>query len=124
MEITNSQGIIDTFPANSEEYSYVKTENYYVNEIVEKNVISNFATSGLYGFGNVSIFQQAYLSVLQKNGFEGSEHFFSTVYKRMITNKQKVTFLHHKQLIDKNDTLVLGTPIEYQKAISKIGKNR
>ena len=120
MHNSEDEGIIDTFSANNKEYSYVKTEKLFITEIAEKEIISNFATSGLYGFANVAAFQHTYHSVLQNNLFEGSEHFFSTVYKKMITNRQRITFLHNEEGNDGHDTLVLGTPIEYQKAISKI----
>jgi dTDP-glucose pyrophosphorylase len=62
--------------------------------------ISNFATSGLYGFSN---------SKLYLNYYSG-EVYISEVYKKMINDGLRIT--SDKIHEDKN-TLVVGTPTEY-----------
>ena len=44
------QGYVDIFVANNPNYSYVKKDAEYILDIVEKDVISPFASSGLYCF--------------------------------------------------------------------------
>ena len=118
---SGAAGIIDTFYASEMQYSYVETKDLFVTKSVEKKIISNHATSGLYGFSSVSTFKEAYHSVLQNNGFRDSEHFFSPLYQNMISDNHRITFLHNENFTDGNNTRVLGTPAEYQKAISELG---
>ena len=95
-------GLIDTFESNNRNYSYVIVENEEVESIAEKVVISNQATSGFYAFRSSDIFLKFY----NKN-----ENYISFIYKRMITNKCKIST---GGLYAEKDTVVLGTPSEYQ----------
>lgn len=104
-------GAIDTFPANSDAYSYIKTtEDGVVKEIKEKSVISLMASTGLYIFKNYKIFMHSY----NKTIFLSNEKYISAIYQTMIEHELKVINLHN---ISQDDTLILGTPSEYERWI-------
>lgn len=94
-------GYIDIFESNSNELSYVFEENGNVKSIAEKIVISNNATSGLYAFKDINIFNKFY-----KNDIS----YISDIYKEMIKKKSSIVT---GRLHTSADTIVLGTPSEY-----------
>ena len=59
-QLIDNCGFVDTFYSNSENYSYVKLSEDRITEIVEKKVISQHATSGLYGFTSLGDYQNYY----------------------------------------------------------------
>lgn len=98
-------GYIDVFSASNREYSYVlvdSEETRCVTEIAEKVVVSNLATSGLYGFASVGLYRRFY------------EHtapiYISTLYKEMLLAGQKIVT---GPVYTEEETVVLGTPSEY-----------
>lgn len=100
------KGVIDVFNSNSSNFSYVKVNGDIVIEIKEKKPISNFATSGLYGFSSVHLYLQ-FFKELQIN----SEIFISDVYDKMLSKKLKITIVKNLN----SDTIILGTPLEFFK---------
>jgi hypothetical protein len=94
-------GYIDIFESNSNEYSYVLLENGNVKSIAEKIVISNNATSGMYGFKDINMFNKFYNNDMP---------YISDIYKEMITKKSSIVA---SNLHSSEDTIVLGTPSEY-----------
>lgn len=107
--LKNNSGFIDIFSANNHEYSYVLAEpNGLISEIAEKIVVSNLATSGLYGFHTIDIFKKYYMP---------EDIYISSIFKRMIDAGEKVIAGdEHRE----SDTIVLGTPYEYMNAASTI----
>lgn len=103
----NLSGTIDTFFAKDNHFSYVKVENEEVIEIQEKVVISNMATTGLYGFKSSSCYQRYYNQVRCNK----TEEYISDVYKKMLENKEKIKNYFY---IDSENTIILGTPEEYE----------
>lgn len=99
-------GYIDVFTSNNANYSYVLVDDQRrVIEIAEKIVVSDLATSGLYGFKSPAMFAEHY--------DDSTDLYISAVYKRMITKgKTVITGEKHKE----SDTIVLGTPLEYMNA--------
>jgi len=94
-------GYIDVFDSSNHAYSYVLLEDGVVKSIAEKIVISNSATSGLYGFK----------SSIEFNKFYNDDMIFiSDVYKLMIENGMKIAT---SVMNSEEDTIVLGTPSEY-----------
>lgn len=95
---------IDVFKSNNKNYSYVLTKNNsnIVSDISEKKIISNVASSGMYAFKNYSFFLDFY---------EKGDIFISDVIKKSINKKSKVIA---GELFNENNTIVLGTPTQYQ----------
>ena len=104
--LKENMGYIDIIRASHHDYSYVlANERGQVEAIVEKVVISEQATSGLYAFGDVHHFLDYYNS---------DEHYLSDVYQKMINDGQSVRV---GDLYTEKETIVLGTPLEYLSAM-------
>ncbi len=113
--LKSHDAFIDIFTANSDKYCYVRTEDNLVKEIEEKQVISPFATSGLYVFKNSKLFIDSYYQTLDETS--KTEMYVSEVFKKMINNGMKIAVneINHQQ-----DIIVLGSPEEYGVEISKL----
>lgn len=101
-----ADGYIDVFRSSNRAYSYVLIdEERRVQEIAEKIVVSELATSGLYGFRSWQTFEEFYKA--------GQDLYISSIYKRMISAGRTLLVgeVHHE-----SDTIVLGTPDEYMNA--------
>ena len=97
--LLKNEGFIDVFKSNNPTYSYVILKDKRIIEIAEKILISDIATSGMYGFSTPEIFKKYYI-----NGY------ISSTYKKMVVdNLSIVTETKHNEF----DTIVLGTPNEY-----------
>lgn len=104
-----ADGAIDTFPASSQAYSYVKIcREDTIIEIKEKQVISNMASSGLYIFQNLEVF----LTYYEKTAFLNKEKYISQIYQTMLMSQSIVLNLYNNR---KQDTVILGTPDEYER---------
>lgn len=97
--LLTNDGYIDTFISNNHEYSYVSINGSYIDDIQEKILISNTASSGLYGFSSVETFQKYY-----------ENSYISNVYKQMIAEGKKVVC---GKIYNERNTIVLGTPQDY-----------
>jgi dTDP-glucose pyrophosphorylase len=113
--LQTNDAFIDIFTANSKKYCYVRTEANIVKEIKEKEIISPYATSGLYVFKNSKFYLDSYHKTLDKN--KNTEMYVSEVFKNLIQDNKKITVnkINHQQ-----DILVLGTPEEYGLEVSKL----
>jgi dTDP-glucose pyrophosphorylase len=104
--LASADGYIDVFRSSNRNYSYVLIDaDRRVTEIAEKIVVSDLATSGLYGFASSVVFKEFYRP--------GEDLYVSAIYKRMITQGRRLLVgqVHHE-----SDTVVLGTPDEYMNA--------
>ena len=112
--LNRCDGIIDSFISRSKNFSYVKLNKYKnVTSLMEKKVVSNRASSGLYGFSSI----KKYINFYQKiDSNEKKEKYISQVINLMI--KDGLIFkdcMNNKA----ENTVVLGTPKEYEKYTSK-----
>jgi hypothetical protein len=98
--LANNEGHIDIFKSNNHEYSYVLTKGTKVEAIGEKILISDLATSGLYGFSLAETFTDNY----------AGEGYISEVYKKMLVEGSNICV---GKTHSERDTIVLGTPDEY-----------
>jgi len=107
-------GWIDTFTSDSPAFSYVAAgPDGRVSTIVEKRVISDRATSGLYAFASRAHFRR-----LAWGPWSGSgEHYISGVYQRMITQGEVIIA---GRAGPGAATLVLGTPAEYEAHLATV----
>ena len=80
-----------------------------VIDVAEKILISDMATSGMYGFKNSDTFE--------KNYIHKKDLYISSIYETMIQNGLSISVSSlHLEL----DTVVLGTPEEYLNASSTL----
>lgn len=100
-------GWIDTFPSSDPAFNYVRNDDFgLVQEIAEKRVISNSATSGLCAFAD----SNAYRRLVQSSDAAGDELHISDVYRRMIDRGGHIAIGQSAV----GDTLVMGTPRQYE----------
>ena len=104
--LKKTDGLIDTFSNTNANYSYIKYSDDTVTAIEEKLVISDHATTGLYGFKNPVYYLENYLST----NFKG-EHYISYVYDTLLSHNARIKDRHVKNV---KDTIIVGTPEEYQ----------
>jgi len=101
------KNLILTFKANSTNYSYIDTDFWgNVNRTVEKQVISDEASVGIYTFESGNVFCNAYQEY--QLATEGQEQYICPLYNILIANNKNV----HTRLIDK--IYIMGTPEEYK----------
>lgn len=104
--LQNYSGAIDVFLEDRNHFSFVKlSEDLLVEKIAEKEVISRYATTGLYGFSNKELYINYFNRIDSR-----TELYISDIYKLMISNNEKI-----KGYVcsDELDTIILGTPEEY-----------
>jgi len=107
-------GSIDVFLADSPSYSYVEIQEGRVIEIVEKRVISNWATSGLYGFPTGAVFQSYFKKFSELTLSQNSrELYISDIINLMLADNFNFDPLSHA-LKELSTTLVIGSPEEYR----------
>ena len=104
--------MVNTFYSNSADYSYADLdEKGYVQKIVEKEVISENASTGLYSFRSRDLFIDA-LSALEKNRiYQKPEIYLSEVIQKLIN-------LGEFFKVKKTDMIDLGTPKKYEEYIN------
>jgi len=108
--LVNIDGILGIFNANDPKYSFVEIDNEgIVVRTKEKEVISNFASTGLYVFSKGSDFVKSAEYVIEKNILSKNEFYISELYNFLIKNGKKFT-------IDFADEFAaLGTPEDIKK---------
>jgi dTDP-glucose pyrophosphorylase len=95
-------GYIDVFNSNNHEYSYVlSNSDNLVTMICEKVLVSNVATSGMYGFSSSRLYLENYCG----------EEYISQIYSKMISVGEKICI---GKIHDESNTIVLGTPASYE----------
>ncbi len=104
--LQTNDGYIDVFQSSRHDYSYVLVdEENRVIAIEEKILISDLATSGLYGFSSAEKFREFYV--------KNEDIYISSIYKKIIVAGGKVIVGEKHST---HDTIVLGTPEEYSNA--------
>jgi len=96
----------------SSNLSYAKKHGDLVTEIKEKKVISNYASSGLYGFSSSSFYKELYYT----SSFYNNEKYISQVIEEAIIKGNDV-FAH--TIYNENQTIILGTPEQYHSHINR-----
>jgi len=119
-QLDNGFGFIDTFISDNKKYSYVDLDKDRIIKIAEKKVISEYATSGLYGFASCIDYQKYYLEFNSSlsSANNTSEIYISDVIKYMIL-KDKI--FKTNPINPNQKTLVLGSPKEYIEALKNLG---
>lgn len=102
----NKQTFIDLFCEKGSHWSFASLdENNLVTKVAEKERISEYCSTGMYGFSNIIIFENAFLQC----SFSGvSEKFIMPIYDSLI-NKSVLG-----NIIPRDSVFVSGTPEEYE----------
>ena len=110
LHLWNGENKIITFDDLNDNpiYSYIKSNDNIITDIVEKNKISNNACTGAYGFSSYKTLLYYTQHVINNNIRQKNEFYISNVIKEMITHNEIFTFSQ----ININNWHCLGTPIQ------------
>jgi NDP-sugar pyrophosphorylase family protein len=87
----NPAWLIPCFLSSSPKYSYVNINNeWYISSVVEKTVISDHATNGMYFFQKSSLFFEAYEAAKLNTELVNNEYYVWPLYNHIIANWWKV----------------------------------
>lgn len=91
MERKGAKGLIMTFWANDPKWSYARLNSEgYVAEVVEKKVVSNNATVGIYNFRQGSDFVQGVEQMVAGDLRVNGEFYVAPVYNELIKRGEKI----------------------------------
>lgn len=108
----NSEGFIEVFKENGSHWSFVDSLGI-ISKITEKDRISEYCCTGLYGFKNLNRVVE-----YVRNGKVAklkNELYVSGVYQNILNENMKVWAFES----DRNEFLLCGTPGEYEKVLKK-----
>ena len=109
LEAEEVDGLIMTMKANDPKWSYVGLRNdCTVNKVVEKEVISNEATVGIYNFRYGSDFVVAAEQMISKNLRVNNEFYVAPAYNEMIIKGLKIIIYNVGE--ENNGMYGLGIP--------------
>ena len=120
LQLESGIGSVDVFNSSNPQYSYVALNEGKISRIAEKILISDTATSGLYGFPSSDLFKKTFEQLFNAGDVnDKKEIYISEIISAMI--EQGVQFQVNDEMNELNSTsstLVLGTPLEYSAVIS------
>lgn len=88
-------GLIMTMKENSEKWSYLELNSKYeIIRVVEKEVVSDEATVGIYNYRYGSDFVNAAESMIAKNLRVNNEFYVAPAYNEMISAGKKIGYLN------------------------------
>lgn len=111
MDDAQADGLIMTMQANDPKWSYVGfDEDGLVNQVVEKEVISDEATVGIYNFRSGKQLVEAIESMMAKELRVNGEYYVAPAYNEIIANKGKV--IHYTIGSEGDGMYGLGIPAD------------
>ena len=88
--IMENKNAVSTFLSNSKDYSYVSlNKNGLIEKIIEKEVISKLATTGIYSFRSRNLYAKALANLEKKRIYSTTEIYLSEVIQELINKKEK-----------------------------------
>lgn len=112
MDRDNSDGLIMTFWADHPKWSYCRMADGLVREVVEKQVISNEATVGIYNFAHGGDFVWAAEEMIRKELRVNGEFYVAPAYNQLIDSGRKVRVYNIGK--DGQGMYGLGTPSDLE----------
>lgn len=111
MDDANADGLIMTMKADDPKWSFVGFDaNGLVNKVVEKEVISDEATVGIYNFRSGKQMVQAMESMIDKGLRVNGEFYVAPAYNEIIQDQGKV--IHYTIGSEANGMYGLGIPAD------------
>ena len=117
-DINKSEGFIMTMYSSDPKWSYIKFDpSGILVDIVEKVVVSNHATVGIYNFSRGNIFCKYASQMIQAKNMSKGEYYVAPVYKYMLTNNANIGLYN----IDRSGSNMygLGTPEDLEYFLSQ-----
>jgi NDP-sugar pyrophosphorylase family protein len=114
MEKDNADGLIMTMWADDPKWSFVKfDENNKIVQVVEKKVVSNEATVGIYNYRKGKYFVEAAEKMIVNNIRVNNEFYVAPAYDVMIQSKKKITIYNVGREMD--GMYGMGIPTDLKK---------
>lgn len=112
--LTNADGLIMTMTANHPKWSYLRLDsNRQITEVVEKEVVSDLATVGIYNFRCGSDFVTAAKQMIAKNLRVNNEFYVAPCYNQMLAAGKRLTYYNIGKEFD--GMYGVGTPEDLQR---------
>ena len=109
--VPGSDGLIMTMYADDPKWSYAETDTSgAVTRVVEKQVISQDATVGIYNFASGDLFLQAADAMIANNRRVNGEFYVAPVYEELISAGRRVTAYNIGEVSE--SMFGLGTPAD------------
>jgi beta-phosphoglucomutase-like phosphatase (HAD superfamily)/dTDP-glucose pyrophosphorylase len=108
-----ADGNMALFLANEDKWSYAKIKNNRIIEVAEKVVISNNASTGVYGWANGSDYVRYAEQMIEKNIRVNNEFYICPVYNEAIQDSKRIL------PIFVNAMYGLGTPEDLERYLKK-----
>jgi HAD superfamily hydrolase (TIGR01509 family) len=108
-----SDGNMALFLANEDKWSYAKIKNNRIVEVAEKVVISNNASTGIYGWTKGSDYVKYAEQMIEKNIRVNNEFYICPVYNEAIQDNKRVLPMFVDAMYG------LGTPEDLEKFLSQ-----
>lgn len=126
MEKQKKDGFIMTMWADHPKWSYIRLDNdKHITEVVEKQVVSNEATVGIYNYAKGNYFVSAVEAMIAKNLRVNGEFYVAPAYNEMITNGLDIGYYNVGK--EYNGMYGMGIPSDLKKfesfAVSKKAVN-
>jgi NDP-sugar pyrophosphorylase family protein len=87
-------GAILTMEDNDPKWSYARVNNGTISEVVEKEVISDYATVGIYGFRSSGVALNAINKMKSENFRVNNEFYLAPAYNFIDSNEGKTVAVH------------------------------
>jgi len=118
----DTDGLIMTMKENSNKWSYIELNSQNeITGVVEKEVVSDEATVGIYNYQHGSDFVNAAESMIKKNLRVNNEFYVAPAYNEMIAAGQRIKYFNIGVL--GNGMHGLGTPEDLQAFLREMSKN-
>jgi dTDP-glucose pyrophosphorylase len=109
----NLDGLIMTMKANDPKWSFIEiNSNHLVSNVVEKKVVSDEATVGIYNFKQGKDFIFGAKDMILKNIKFNNEFFVAPVFNMLIKKDKKIGFFNIGE--ERRGMFGLGTPADLQ----------
>jgi len=108
-------GFIEVFQAEGNQWSFVEPkDDILVQRTTEKERISDFCSSGIYGFKNAGIFMEAFNAEIFKANWQSNELYVAPLYNNLINAGYKITYYS----VSPEKVICSGTPAEYEQLLN------
>lgn len=116
----NYAGAIVVMEDSDPKWSYVALDDQgFVETVVEKRVISKFATLGIYGFCRSELYFEGYYEMVSKNDRTNDEFYVAPVYNYLSRSAGPVVAVNVGALGE--EAYGLGVPEDYEDYNAKFG---
>lgn len=94
IDYSSSGGWLPVFENQDPKWSYVETKGNSVSRLVEKEPVSNLATTGVYYFKSADLALESFQKMQKLKQTTNNEYYVGPLYNSLISRGLEVTFTH------------------------------